>query len=158
MRAARYGFRARSVTGCVAFDTDRFSAEGDLASYVSWLVETVYARLPDDVRGRHPALRLGDRIVRLRVSREGSAPISLEGEEGSTLAFRFGDGPRLYLAIPYVLDESAGRLAVEVGSSDADYFAPAAKQMLGFVVVEPGAPATVHELGIDVAAIDVATP
>jgi len=156
--AARYGFRVRPVTGCVSFDKDRFSAEGDLASYVSWLVETVYARLPGDVRAQRPALRLADRVVRLRASRDGSAPIVLEGTEGSTLAFRFADGPRLYLAIPYVLDDASGRLAVEIGSTDADYFEPAAKEMLGFVVVEPGRPATVDGLGIRLAVTDVMSP
>lgn len=153
--ASRSRFRERAATGCVAFDADRFSAAGDLASYVHWLAETVFARLPADETGARPPLRLAGREVRLRVGRAGSAPIELAGREGATLAFRFADSERVYLAIPYVLETTPPRLAVEIGSSQRPYWEPGAKQMLGFRVVAAGAPAAVDELGITVAVLGV---
>lgn len=154
--AARYAFRGAPVRGCVGFDKDRFSAAGDLASYVHWLVDGVYARLPAAERERRPAFRLSDRRVRLRVTRPGAGTVELSGKEGGTLACRFPDGERIYLLIPFVLDQSLERVAVDVGYTDRPYWEAAEKTMTGFAVAEPGSPAQVADPGLEVALLDVA--
>ncbi len=154
--AARYAFRDESVDGCVGFDKDRFSAEGDLVSYVQWLVGSIYARLPAAERERSPAFRLSDRGVRLRVSRQGDGAIELKGKEGATQACRFANDERIFLVIPFVLDDAEERVAVEVGFTDQPYWESAAKTMIGFFIASPGAPVTIDELGLDIAVVDVA--
>lgn len=155
--SAGYGFRGDPVAGCVAFDKDRFSAEGDLVSYLHWLVGSVYAALPGQERARNPAFRLGDRQVALLVSRQGQGSIELRGKEGGTLACRFGDGDRTYLAIPFVLDEASQRVAVQVGATDEPYWGPGEKRMAAVVVTLPGVPAPVQELGVEVLVTAVAS-
>ncbi len=156
--AARYAFRGEAVRGCVGFDKDRFSAEGDLASYVHWLVGSVYARLPAAERERSPAFRLSDRVVRLRVSHQGLGTVDLKGKEGATLACRFGNEDRIFLVIPFVLDQAEERVAVEVGFTDQPYWESGEKTMIGFFVASPGAPVSVPELGLEIAVLDVSSP
>lgn len=138
-------FRTRPVAGCVAFDRDRFSSEGDLATYVSWLVEEIYGGLPAEERSRFPAFRLGHCEVRLEVQLEGYAPMTLAGREGSTLAFRVPGGGRTFLLLPVILDEVGGRVAVRVSHTDGDYFSSAEKPLVGTVVVAAGLASTVGD-------------
>ena len=155
--AARYAFRGEAVRGCVGFDKDRFSAEGDLASYVHWLVGSVYARLPAAERERSPAFRLSNRVVRLRVSRPGLGAVDLKGKEGATLACRFPKEERIFLVIPFVLDDGEERVAVEVGFTDQPYWESGEKTMIGFFVASPGTSVSVPELGLEIAVLDVAS-
>ena len=115
MWGARYPFLATSGYGCVAFDREHWSSEGDLVTYARWLVEEVYLELPPEVRQRRPDLRMADREVSLRIERQGYGPVELSGKEGSTLACRYEDSQRLYLFIPFVLDEARRRF--ELGRS-----------------------------------------
>ena len=134
---ARYPFLAASGRGCVAFDKQFWSSEGDLVTYARWLVEEIYLELPAAERQRRPDFRLGERRVSLRVERPGYGPFHLEGKEGATLAFRYQDAARIYLAIPFVLDEAASRVAVKIDFTDGEYFDTSRKQPLGFVVASP---------------------
>ncbi len=154
--ATRYGFRDEPLDGCVAFDKNRFSAEGDLASYVYWLVGSVYSKLPVAERRRDPAFRLSDRQVRVRISRPGQGEVDLAGKEGATLACRFADSGRVYLVIPFVLDQSTERVAVQVGFTDRPYWEAAEKTTVAFVVALPGMPVQVADLGLEIAVLDVA--
>jgi hypothetical protein len=140
--AARYPFLAASGNGCVGFDRDHWSSEGDLVTYVRWLVEEVYLELPPEVRQRRPDLRMADREVSLRIERDGYGPVELSGKEGSTLACRYADSQRLYLFIPFVLDEAAGSIAVKVATTDGSYFDTESKSTIGWAVAsadQPGA-------------------
>lgn len=138
-------FRGRRIPGCVAFDRDRFSSEGDLASYVIWLVEHVYAELPEEVRARYPAFRLSDREVRLEVEPEGFGALQLAGREGSTLAFRMpGDG-RTFVLLPFIVGESGSRVVVRAFATDGEYFSSAEKVPLGAVVLADGEPASLGD-------------
>jgi hypothetical protein len=140
--AARYPFLAASGRGCVGFDKQFWSSEGDLVTYARWLVEEVYLELPAEERQRRPDFRLGDRQVSLRVERPGYGPFRLSGKEGATLACRYQDGARIYLLMPFVLDEATGRVAVKVAFTDGAYFDTSQKAPLGWVIAsfeEPGA-------------------
>ncbi len=140
--AARYPFLAASGDGCVGFDKQFWSSEGDLVTYMRWLVEEVYLDLPPEERQRRPDFRLADRQVSLRVERPGYGPFRLTGKEGSTLACRYQDGARVYLLMPFVLDEATGRVAVKVAYTDGAYFDTSEKASLGWVIAsseEPGA-------------------
>ncbi|MEN8165496.1 MAG: hypothetical protein ABFS37_15310 [Acidobacteriota bacterium] len=143
--AARYTTRLGKDRGCVGFDKQQFSAEGDLFTYARWLIEKIYLELPAEERRRWPGFRLSDRQVELRVEREGFGPIRLQGKEGATLACRFPDSERLLLFMPFVLDAATGRVAVKVGYSDRPYWEKGEKPSLGFVVTAPTAPATLAE-------------
>jgi hypothetical protein len=158
--AARYTTRFGPNRGCVGFDKHRFSAEGDLFSYARWLIETVYLELPAEERARWPGLRLSNRQISLRIDRSGFAPFHLSGKEGATLAARYPDVHKLLLFIPFVLDESSGRVAVKVGSSDRPYWEEGEKTSLGFFVASLIEPATVSDplLYIAVEGIDLASP
>jgi hypothetical protein len=149
--AARYGIRLGAEGGCVGFDKERFSAEGDLVSYARWLIEKVYLELPSEERVRWPGLRLSDRQVELRVNREGFAPVRLRGKEGATLACRFPDSERILLFMPFILDQASGRVAVQVGYSDRPYWEKGEKPSLGVVVASPGEPATLGEPPLEIA-------
>jgi len=137
---ARYPFLAASGSGCVGFDKQHWSSEGDLVTYMRWLVEEIYLELPPEERLRRPDLRLSDRQVSLRVERSGYGAVRLSGKEGSTLACRYADSGRVYLFMPFVLDESDVRVAVRAASTDGSYFDQAAKQTIGWVVASPEEP------------------
>ena len=132
--AARYPFLAASGRGCLGFDKQFWSSEGDLVTYVRWLVEEIYLELPPEERQRRPDFRLADRQVSLRVERAGYGPFSLSGKEGSTLACRYQDDTRIYLFMPFVLDETTARVAVKVASTDGEYFDSSQKVPLGWVI------------------------
>ena len=134
-------FRGRRVPGCVAFNRDRFSSEDDLASYVMWLVDHVYAELPEEVRVQYPAFRLANREVRLQVAPEGRVPLTLAGREGSSLAFRVPGDSRTYVLLPFIVGEAASRVVVRVSSTEGEYFSAADKVAVGTVVVTGEEPA-----------------
>jgi hypothetical protein len=136
----RYPFLSVSGRGCVAFDKQYWSSEGDLVTYLRWLVEEIYFDLPPEERLRRPDFRLSDRQVSLRVERSGYGAIRLAGKEGSTLACRYADSGRVYLFMPFVLDEPNGRVAVKVAFTDGSYFDTTAKQTIGWVVASPEEP------------------
>ncbi len=140
--AARYPFLAASGRGCVGFDKQFWSSEGDLVTYMRWLVEDIYLELPAEDRQRRPDFRIADRQVSLRIERPGYGDFHLTGKEGATLACRYQDGARIYLLMPFVLDEATGRVAVKVAFTDGAYFDTSRKAPLGWVIAsseEPGA-------------------
>jgi hypothetical protein len=155
--AARYPFLATSGRGCVAFDRDRWTWEGDLVTYLRWLVEEVYLDMPSEARGERPDLQMKEREVTIRVSREGYRDLHLTGKEGSTLACRYDDSGRLYLFMPFVLDELAERVAVKAMSTDGAYFDQEAKTTIGWVVTGPDAPGTLEGTTFAVAVEAVST-
>ena len=143
--AAGYRARTDGVAGCVAFDRGQFSSEGDLVTYAQWLVNEVYLKLPKAEREMFPALRLADRVVRLRVQPAGYQPIELHDTEGATMALRVPGGSQTLLLRPFVLDETTGRVAIELSITDEPYWQAAEKRPLGFVVASPAAPATLAD-------------
>jgi hypothetical protein len=148
--AARYPFLALSGRGCVGFERQHWSSEGDLVTYLRWLVEDVYLSLPAEERQRRPDFRLADRRVDLRVDREGFETFELSGKEGAALACRYQDSDRLYLFTPFVLDEAAGRIAVKLVSTDGRYFDASKKIPLGWVVASIDEPGVVSEPRLDI--------
>jgi hypothetical protein len=155
--AARYPFLAASGRGCVGFDRQFWSSEGDLVTYMRWLVEEVYLELPPAERQRRPDFRLADRRVDLRVDRPGYGPFRLSGKEGSTLAFRYQDGARIYLLMPFILDEATGRIAVKVASTDGEYFDTSAKTPLGWVISSPSEPGTLADPPLTVSVVGLSS-
>ena len=152
---ARYPFLGASGLGCVGFDKQFWSSEGDLVTYMRWLVEEVYLDLPPEERQHRPDFRLADRHVSLRVDRPGYGPFRLSGKEGATLACRYQDGARIYLLIPFVLDESTGRVAVKVAYTDGEYFDTSKKASLGWVIASPDAPGQLVEPPLTVSVVGV---
>ena len=142
---ARYPFLAQRGSGCVGFDKQRWSAEGDLVTYLRWLIEEIYLDLPPLERSRRPDFRLSDRQVSLRVERSGYGAIRLTGKEGSTLACRWADSERIYLFMPFVLDAPNERLAVKLSYTDGEYFSKADKLALDWVVVSLDQPGTLAD-------------
>ena len=137
---AAYRSPADGAGGCVAFDRDQYSSEGDLVTYAQWLVNDVYLKLPKTEREAFPALRLGDRTVRLRLQLAGYEPVPLQATEGATLAVRVPGGPQTLLLRPFVLDETTGRVAIELSITGQPYWQRAEKRPLGFVVASPTQP------------------
>ena len=145
MWGATYGARTDGVGGCVAFDREQFSSEGDLVTYAQWLVNEVYLKLPKAERESFPALRLANCVVRLRLQPAGYQPVVLQGNEGAIMAWRVPGGPQTLLLRPYVLDETSGRAAIELSITDQPYWQTAEKRTLGFVVASVAQPATLAE-------------
>jgi hypothetical protein len=156
--AAAYKAHTGGIGGCVAFDREQFSSEGDLVTYAQWLVNEVYLRLPKDERDRFPALRLDDRVVRLRVQPAGYQPVQLHETEGATMALKVPGGPQTLLLRPFVLDETTQRLAIELSITDKPYWQAAEKRSLGFVVVSPTEPATLADIGMTIQVEPAAAP
>lgn len=145
---ARYPFLAASGFGCVAFDRERWSSEGDLVTYARWAVEEIYFQLPVEERQRRPDFRISDRVVTFRVERDGYGPFEMSGKEGATLAGRYQDSQQTYLFMPFVLDEGAGRVAVRVSTTEGAYFDTTAKTVLGWAVAAPGEPGSLADTNI----------
>jgi hypothetical protein len=145
MWGAAYPARTDGVGGCVAFDRDQFSSEGDLVTYAQWLVNEVYLKLPAAERESFPALRLANRTVRLRLQPAGYQPVVLHDTEGATMALRVPGGPQTLLLRPFVLDEATGRVAIELSITDQPYWQTAKKRPLGFVVASLAQPATLAD-------------
>lgn len=142
--AARYRFLNGKGRGCVAFDRDGFAAAGDLATYVHWLTERVYLRLPDASRLRWPALELDARTVALRVEQEGAGPLDLSGREGGTLAYRTPAGDVVMLQ-PFILDPASGTVALYASTTPADHEPGTHPKVLGWLVASPAAPASLDQ-------------
>jgi hypothetical protein len=153
--AARYPFLATRGSGCVGFDRERWSSEGDLVTYMRWLVEDVYLALPSEERSRRADLRLADREIAIMISRERFGDLELRGKEGATLASRYDDSGRLYLFMPFVLDEPAGRIAVKVMSTEGTYFDREAKTTIGWAVASPGQPGALAGTDFTIAAVEI---
>jgi hypothetical protein len=153
---AVYPFTDERADGCVAFDRDRFSSEGDLVTYLRWVVDGVYLALPATERERFPAFRIAAREVRFEVRGLGFQPLPLAGREGSTIAFRLPGIDRTYLITPFVVDEASSRVACQVASTAEKFWVGADKSPLGWVVATPAEPGTLPEppLTVAVAGID----
>ena len=149
--AAVYPFTGEHASGCVAFDRDRFSSEGDLVTYLRWLVDEVYLGLPAGERAQRPAFRISNREVKLQVQGLGFHPLPLAGREGSTLLFRLPGVERTFLLTPFVLDAGSGRVAAFLASTTEAFWQGGDKQKLGVVVAAPGAPGTLADPPITVA-------
>lgn len=145
MWGAAYRARTDGVGGCVAFDREQFSSEGDLVTYAQWLVNDVYLKLPKAERERFPALRLASRVVRLRLQPAGYQPVVLQDTEGATMALRVPGGPQTLLLRPFVLDETTERVAIELSITEQPYWQTAKKRPLGFLVASVAQPATLAD-------------
>ncbi len=143
--AARYPFLAQSGKGCIGFDKQHWSSEGDLVTYARWLTEEIYLELPPEERQRRPDFRLAEREVSFEVRRPGYGTFQLYGKEGSTKACRYKDSQRIYLFMPFVLDEADGRVAVKVFSTDGSYFDTTEKTSIGWVVATTEEPGTLAD-------------
>jgi hypothetical protein len=154
---AWYPFLAASGSGCVAFDRERWSSEGDLVTYARWLVEEVYFDLPEEERRRRPDLRISNRTVSFKVERQGYGTFEMSGKEGSTRAGRYRDSQRTYLFMPFVLDEAAQRIAVKVSTTDGAYFDTTEKTRLGWAVAAPDEPGPLSDTSIVIVA-EAVTP
>lgn len=145
-----YPWRGAGVDGCVAFAKQRFSSEGDLVTYARYLAEDVYLSLPAEERRRFPSFHLGEREVRLQVTRPGYKALALNGREGATLAFSYPDTEGSLLLRPFVLDATSGRLAIEAATSDSSMWQGAPKHLVGTFVAAIGAPVTIDALALSV--------
>ncbi len=148
--AARYPFLGEPGSGCVAFDREHFSAEGDLVSYLRWVAEKVYLQLPAAERERWPAFTLADRRVTLRVEQEGFRPLPLAGREGSTIGFRLARREDRCFLLPFVLEEATGRLAIRVGLTEKEAWSPNEAEWREWVVASPGETVELSGLGVRV--------
>lgn len=154
---ARYPFLAASGFGCVAFDREHWSSEGDLVTYARWVVEEIYFQLPAEERQRRPDFRISSREISFRVNRDGYGPFDMTGTEGSTRAGKYEDSQRTYLFMPFILDEGSGRVAVRVSTTDGAYFDTTAKNVLGWAVAAPGEPGVVADTAIEIVVLDIGT-
>ncbi len=154
---AVYPFTGEQASGCVAFDRDRFSSEGDLVTYLRWLVDEVYLGLPAEERAQRPAFRISNREVKLQVQGVGFLPLALAGREGSTLLFRLPGVNRTYLLTLFVLDSGSGRVAAFLASTTQEFWQGGEKQRLGVIVAATGSPGSLADPPITVTIEAVST-
>jgi hypothetical protein len=147
---AVYPFTGERAAGCVAFDRDRFSSEGDLVTYLRWVVDEVYLAIPAAERAARPAFSVSNREVRLRVEGLGFQPLPLSGREGGAIPFRLPGVSRTFLLTPFVLDAATGRVAAVLASTAQEFWQAGDKQRLGTVVASPEAPGTLADPPITV--------
>jgi hypothetical protein len=147
---AVYPFTGEHVAGCVAFDRDRFSSEGDLVTYLRWVVDEVYLAIPDAERAARPAFSVSNRDVRLRVEGLGFQPLPLSGREGGAIPFRLPGVSRTFLLTPFVLDAASGRILAVLASTAQEFWQGGDKQRLGTIVASPDAPGTLADPPITV--------
>lgn len=152
---AAYRRLGSGTTGCVAFDRDRFTSEGDLVTYLQWLVGDVYRQLPADERQAFPAFRLSDRQVRLAILQGEKPAIELSGREGSTLAFRVIGETRTFLLTPFVLEPSLPRVALRLAVTDQPYWQAAPKQLLAWQGVAADQPWVLESPRVTITVLEV---
>ncbi len=150
-----YPFTGDRVTGCVAFDRDRFSSEGDLVTYLRWVVDGVYLALPAEERQRWPALRIAGREIAVRVTGLGFQPLPLAGKEGAAIAFRLPGVDRTFLLTPFVIDEASSRVAVMLASTAEAFWVGSDKKPLGWVVASQAQPGTLADPPLTIAVVSV---
>jgi hypothetical protein len=148
---AVYPFTGEGAAGCVAFDRDRFSSEGDLVTYLRWLVDEVYLGLPAEERAERPAFWISNRDVEVQVRGLGFHPLTVAGREASTQLFRLPGVERTFLLTPFVLDAASGRVAAFLASTTQAFWQGGDKQRLGVIVAAIGAPGTLADPPITVA-------
>jgi hypothetical protein len=156
--AVAYALPGVAATGCVAFDRDSFSAEGDLVSYLRWLVGDVYLQLPADHRQAFPAFLLSDRQVRLAIAQGDKPAIELSGREGSTLAFKVTGEARTFLVSPFVLERSLPLVALRLAVTDQPFWQAAPKQALGWQVASPDQPGILDTPRVTITVLGLAAP
>jgi len=152
---AAYRRLGSGASGCVAFDRDLFAAEGDLVSYVRWLVDEVYLQLPAEERLAFPAFTLSNRRVRLALLQGDKPPVELAGREGATLAFRAEGDPRTFLVSPYVLDAAVPQVALRLAVTDQPYWQSAPKRTLGWRTASADQPCLLADPRVTIAVLGV---
>jgi hypothetical protein len=155
---AAYRRIGAGTAGCVAFDRDRFTSEGDLVTYLQWLIGDVYRQLPADERQAFPAFRLADRRVRLAILQGDKPAIELSGREGSTLAFKVAGESRTFLVSPYVLEPSLPRVALRLAVTDQPYWQAAPKQALGWRTASADQPCLLEDPRVTITLLGIDTP
>jgi hypothetical protein len=125
---------------CLAFNKERFSSEGDLVTYLQWLVGEVYLGLPE--QSRPVAFTLGNREVVVWIERPGYRPLRLAGREGATLTFRTEPADRVYLMRPFILERTSGRIGLWTAISDQPYWREEEKASARFFELSGAAPVT----------------
>ncbi|HUP22803.1 MAG TPA: hypothetical protein VNB06_07670 [Thermoanaerobaculia bacterium] len=126
--------------GCLAFDKDRFTWESDLLTYVHYLVDLlVEAQRLDPARS---ALWVGDRTVRLEVSRPGVDRATLVGPEGAMLGYGLASAPERFVFVPVPLGVRGETVLLRVLRSEGEAFGGKPMQHLGWALVHADEDAT----------------
>jgi hypothetical protein len=131
---------APDATGCVAFDKDRFTWPGDLATYVQYLIRELL--LP--AQALDPGLRtltVRDRTVRLEVQRPERDAAILSGPEGAMLGYGKLDDPERFFFLPVLLGEGENAL-VRIFRNQGEPFGERATAAIGTVLLRGGEWAT----------------
>jgi hypothetical protein len=122
-----------SARGCVAFDKDHFTWASDLLTYVRYL-----AGLLTEAQRLDPArngLWVGQRTVRLAVSRPGVDRATLAGPEGAMLGYGSSAAPERYVFVPVPLGARGETVLLRVLRSEGEAFGAKPMQHLGWALV-----------------------
>jgi hypothetical protein len=129
------GFVAQA-SGCLAFDKDRFTWPGDLATYVQYLVRELLV----PAQQLDPALRtltVRERTVRLEVQRAQQDTAVIAGPEGAMLGYGRLDDPERYFFLPVLLDDG-DTVLVRILRNQGAPFGEHATLALGVVLLRGG--------------------
>jgi hypothetical protein len=124
------------ANGCVAFDKEHFTWESDLLTYTRYL-----AGLLAEAQRIEPArtgLWVGERTVRLEVSRPGVDRATLAGPEGAMLGYGSLSAPERFVFVPVPLGAAGDRVLLRVLRSEGEAFGGKPMQHLGWTIVRRG--------------------
>lgn len=123
----------QTARGCVAFDKDQFTWASDLLTYVRYL-----AGLLAEAQRLDPARAgfwVGDRTVRLAVSRPGVDRATLAGPEGAMLGYGSAGAPERWVFVPVPLGASGDTVLLRVLRSEGEAMGAKPMQHLGSVLL-----------------------
>ena len=130
------------ISGCLAFDKDRFTWASDLLTYVRYLAEALLV----PAHRWDPAitsLAVGTRTVRLEVTRPGRDTAVLEGVEGGMLGYGSLTDPVRYFVLPTILDGQDTPVLVRIlVNRDHAFEAGATTELATALVPADGTPVT----------------
>ncbi|HVS16712.1 MAG TPA: hypothetical protein VMV46_22595 [Thermoanaerobaculia bacterium] len=132
----RLGAAPGAPEGCLAFDKDRFTWEGDLVSYVRYLGGLLAA-----AQGLDPSVRtlsVRHRNVALEVGEAGGPKVRLEGPEAAMQGLGRWTDPVRHFFLPVLVGPGEERVLVRILRNQGDPFGARSTEGIGWVLLSPG--------------------
>jgi hypothetical protein len=123
--------------GCLGFDKDRFTWEGDLVSYVRYLGGLLAAAR--DLDATVTTLEVRQRTVTLAVAEVGGPRrVRLQGPEGAMQGLGRWTDPVRHFFLPVLVGPGEGRVLVRILRNQGDAFGARSTEGLGWVLLSAG--------------------
>lgn len=122
-----------TLEGCIAFDKDRFTWEGDLVSYVRYLAGLLAAAQEIDPAVR--TLTVGRRTVALEVGQADGRRVRLRGPVGAMQGLGRWSDPVRHFFLPVLVGPGEDRVLVRILRNQGEPFGSRSTEGIGWVLL-----------------------